>query len=249
MPSCRWQKIPLIVSEPPASKHLSVKIDLDHDNSMAVNNVEVANGPSTTRRRGALNPAAQSFFRKLHQRVSAKNFPPCCRLQGQKVTRRMWGNINFVIRSSESLDMLLRPWVPASAPNDMGDLPSWICRLDRSPFRPGPALTSARVNEDLHLGFLHSAASTYSASAMTKPTTAAFNADSRCLYVKGMVLDDIGDFKAPATEENVSTEWLKIADRCSLGEGSLQGFLARSLVGNRDHKGQSPPWCFRRACQ
>ncbi|KAJ9611434.1 hypothetical protein H2200_004618 [Cladophialophora chaetospira] len=162
--------------------------------------------------------------------------------------------IKFVIRSSESLDMLFRPWAPVKEDLPMEDLskedtdlPSWICRLDKSPFRPRPDGNFGRVNADLLVGLPDSGSPTYSASALTKPNKAEFSPQGRSLYVDGMVLDDIGELTVPAVEGNVPNEWLKLGEWHKIKEEPPDSFW-RTLVGDRDHNGHNPPWYYRRAC-
>jgi hypothetical protein len=190
---------------------------------------------------------AKSFMDKLQNRVTAKTFHVNYKTKNfYEVCKEF---IKFVIRQSESLDMLFRPWAPVKEDlNDDTDLPSWICRLDKSPLRPRPDGNFGRVNADLLVGLPESGSRTYSASATTKPTKAAFSETGRSLYVEGMVLDHIGELKVPAGEGNVPNEWLELGGWHTMKEEPPESFW-RTLVGDRDHKGHNPPWYYRRACQ
>jgi hypothetical protein len=67
--------------------------------------------------------------------------------------------IDFTIKSSKSPDMLCRPWAPDTQDlplKDTDSLPSWICRLPRSRFRPRPEGNFGRVDDDLLVGMTDS---------------------------------------------------------------------------------------------
>lgn len=74
-------------------------------------------------------------------------------------------------------------------PADTDKLPSWICQLDKSPFRPRPDGTYGRVNADVLVGMPDTGGRTYSASANTTPKF--FYVSTQSLFVDGFVLDEI----------------------------------------------------------
>ncbi|KPI45306.1 uncharacterized protein AB675_2618 [Cyphellophora attinorum] len=160
--------------------------------------------------------------------------------------------IEFTIRASKSLDMLCRPWAPAKGPiPDANDsLPSWVCRLDKSPYRPRPDGNYGRANADLLVGIPASGGRIYSASAMTTPDDFKMpRASPQSLYVYGFVLDTIEKLQAPATEGNVPVEWLRLAEWDPYkGDQPPESFW-RTLVADRDDKGHNPPSYYRRACE
>lgn len=189
---------------------------------------------------------AKAFLENLHSRVSAKTFH--VDYKNKKFYEVCKEFLKFIIRSSESLDMLFRPWAPVKEdlPKNAADLPSWICRLDKSPFRPRPDGNFGRVNADLLVGFPDSGSPTYSASALTKPLDAEF--DNRSLFVDGMVLDEIDDLRVPAVEGSIPNEWLELSGWHEPKKEPPESFW-RTIVGDRDHQGHNPPWYYRRACQ
>jgi hypothetical protein len=162
--------------------------------------------------------------------------------------------IEFTIRASKSLDMLCRPWAPAKGlPIDTNDhlpLPSWVCRLDKSPYRPRPDGNYGRANPDLLVGIPASGGRIYSASAMTRPDDFKMPQSSpQSLFVYGFVLDTIDKLQAPATEGNVPAEWLGLAKWDPSKGGQPPESFWRTLVADRDDKGHNPPSYYRRACE
>jgi hypothetical protein len=161
--------------------------------------------------------------------------------------------ITFTIKSSKSLDMLCRPWAPDREdlpPEDKGHLPSWICTLSRSPFRPRPDGNFGRVNADLLVGMPDPGGRTYTASANTKPEFCKFGEgrDHRSLLVHGFVLDKIEEIRIPAIEGNVPHDWLELGGWNDTTQDPPESFW-RTLVADRDEKRHNPPSYYRRACK
>ena len=161
--------------------------------------------------------------------------------------------ITFTIKSSKSLDMLCRPWAPDREdlpPEDKGHLPSWICTLSRSPFRPRPDGNFGRVNADLLVGMPDPGGRTYTASASTRPEFCKFGEgrDHRSLFVHGFVLDSIEEIRIPAIEGNVPRDWLELGGWNDTTKDPPESFW-RTLVADRDEKGHNPPSYYRRACK
>ncbi|KAF7512124.1 hypothetical protein GJ744_002286 [Endocarpon pusillum] len=157
--------------------------------------------------------------------------------------------IAFSIKSSQSLDMLCRPWAPdvEDLPDgDRDDLPSWICPLSKSPFRPRPDGNYDRVNADLLVGDPESRPKLYNSARGTAPEFHRFV--DRRLYVHGFVLDTVSDLKSPAIEGNIPHEWLAFGGWSKLKEQPPESFW-RTLVADRDEKGHNPPSYYGRACR
>jgi hypothetical protein len=190
------------------------------------------------------------FIKKLEGRVAEKTFH--VDYANKKFYDVCKEFIEFTIRASKSLDMLCRPWAPAKGPiPDVNDnLPSWVCRLDKSPYRPRPDGNYGRANADLLVGIPASGGRIYSASALTTPDDFEMPMTSpQSLYVRGFVLDTIEKLQAPATEGNVPVEWLRLAEWDPYkGDQPPESFW-RTLVADRDDKGHNPPSYYRRACE
>ena len=157
--------------------------------------------------------------------------------------------IAFSVKSSQSLDMLCRPWAPDAEdlPDDDRDhLPSWICRLSRSPFRPRPDGNYGRVNADLLVGEPQLGPKVYNATRGTVPASHRFSA--RSLFVHGVVLDTTKDMKSPAVEGNIPHEWIAFGGWSKIKDEPPESFW-RTLVADRDEKGRNPPSYYRRACK
>jgi Heterokaryon incompatibility protein (HET) len=157
--------------------------------------------------------------------------------------------IAFSIKSSQSLDMLCRPWAPDAddlPDDDRDDLPSWICRLSRSPFRPRPDGNYGRVNAELLVGEPQLGPKAYNAARTTAPEFHRFG--GRSLFVHGFVLDTVKYMKSPAVEGNIPHEWLAFGGWSKVKEEPPESFW-RTLVADRDNKGHNPPSYYRRACK
>lgn len=157
--------------------------------------------------------------------------------------------IEFTINQSKSLDMLCRPWAPDQEdrpPEDKDDLPSWVCPLSLSPFRPRHDGNFGRVNADLLVGMPDERGKTYNASATTKPEHFKFKHHN--LLLRGFILDTIEEVRTEAIEGNVPHDWLDLGGWKNLRDEPPESFW-RTLVADRDENGRNPPSYYQRACQ
>lgn len=157
--------------------------------------------------------------------------------------------IKFTINQSKSLDMLCRPWAPDKEDRpleDKDDLPSWVCPLSLSPFRPRHDGNYGRVNADLLVGMPDERGKTYNASATTSPEYFEFK--NRNLLLHGFILDTIKDVRTEAIEGNVPHDWLDLGGWRNLSDEPPESFW-RTLVADRDENGRNPPSYYQRACQ
>lgn len=153
------------------------------------------------------------------------------------------------IKSSQSLDILCRPWAPdvEDLPDgDRDELPSWICPLSKSPFRSGPDGKYGRLNADLLVGEPQSRLKLYNAAHRTVPELHSFF--DRSLYVHGFVFDTVKDMKYPAIGGNIPHEWLAFGGWSNFKERPPESFW-RILVADRDEEGNDPPSYYRPACR
>jgi hypothetical protein len=190
---------------------------------------------------------AERFVRLLQGRVENKTFH--VDYEKKRFYEVCKDFIAFSVKSSQSLDMLCRPWAPDAEDlpdDDRDDLPSWICCLSRSPFRPRPDGNYGRVNADLLVGEPQLGPKVYNAARGTAPEFHRFGA--RSLFVHGFVLDTVKDMKSPAVEGNIPHEWLAFGGWSNAKEEPPESFW-RTLVADRDEKGHNPPSYYRRACK
>lgn len=189
----------------------------------------------------------------IQGRVSEKTFHVDYKKQFYEVCQDF---IDFSIRTSESLDMLCRPWAPVKSDlpkeyQEGADLPSWICTLSRSPFRPRYDGNFGRINADLLVGMPDTGGATYRASKNTKPSEDQYlfgGEGRRNLYVAGLEIDVIRYEATEAVEGNIPDSWLALGDWENTDVDPPESFW-RTIVADRDEKGQNPPSYYQRACQ
>lgn len=216
--------------------------DQEHRSEPAEIPEDAENPPSETQKRNV-----ERFVRLLQGRVENKTFH--VDYEKKRFYEVCEDFIAFSVKSSQSLDMLCRPWAPDAEDlpdNDRDDLPSWICCLSRSPFRPRPDGNYGRVNADLLVGEPQLGPKVYNAARRTAPEFHRFGA--RSLFVHGFVLDTVKDMKSPAVEGNIPHEWLAFGGWSNVKEEPPESFW-RTLVADRNEKGHNPPSYYRRACK
>lgn len=216
--------------------------DQEHCSEPADVPEDADNAPSETQKRNAAR-----FVRLLRGRVGNRKFH--VDYEKKRFYEVCKDFIAFSIKSSQSLDMLFRPWALDAEDlpnNDRDDLPSWICCLSRSPFRPRPDGNYGRVNADLLVGEPRLGPKVYNAARSTTPELHRFGAGS--LFAHGFVLDTVKDMKSPAVEGNIPHEWLAFGGWSNVKEEPPESFW-RTLVADRDEKGHNPPSYYRRACK
>jgi len=166
--------------------------------------------------------------------------------------------LDFVLKKSGNLDMLLRPWAP-----QVDGLPSWIPTLDRTAFAPRRAKSAAgdykmnRRNADPLVGQTGLRRKVYNASKrVARPDDWKFG-DSRehtsSLSVRGFELDRIGRLEEVSQMGNVPEPWLKLGgwparrtQNSSVEPPPDQFWL--TLVAERSPHGLNPPPYYRDAC-
>ena len=189
----------------------------------------------------------QFVINTLKERVESKTFQ--VDYEKKKFYEVCKDFIEFTINQSKSLDMLCRPWAPDKEDRpveDKDDLPSWVCPLSLSPFRPRHDGNYGRVNADLLVGMPDERGETYNASATTKPEYFKFK--DRNLLLHGFILDTIEEVRTEAIEGNVPHDWLDLGGWKNLHSEPPESFW-RTLVADRDENGRNPPSYYQRACQ
>jgi hypothetical protein len=189
----------------------------------------------------------QFVINTLKERVESKTFQ--VDYEKKKFYEVCKDFIEFTINQSKSLDMLCRPWAPDKEDRpleDKDDLPSWVCPLSLSPFRPRHDGNYGRVNADLLVGMPDERGKTYNASATTKPEYFKFK--DRNLLLHGFILDTIEEVRTEAIEGNVPHDWLDLGGWKNLHSEPPESFW-RTLVADRDENGRNPPSYYQRACQ
>lgn len=148
----------------------------------------------------------------------------------------------FTVRTTKSLDILVRPWAPASSRQQ---LPSWVATLAEPVFKNG---LHDRIQADSLAGPAGVSKRAYNASRKY-PASCRFGerTDSKSLYVDGCILDSIQELCSPALGGDIPAEWRQLVDRYMGASSALEKFW-RTLVANRDRNSSNPPRYFERAC-
>lgn len=148
----------------------------------------------------------------------------------------------FTVRTTKSLDILVRPWAPASY---RPQLPSWVATLTEPVFKNG---LHGRVQADSLAGPAGMSKRTYNASRRY-PASCNFgeSTDSRSLFVDGCILDYIQKLCSPALAGDIPAEWRQVVSRDTRTSSPMEQFW-RTLVANRGRNSSNPPRYFKRAC-
>lgn len=161
--------------------------------------------------------------------------------------------IDHTVNSFGSLDIICRPWAPASP-----DLPSWIPTISRHAFASGS--DGRRINADTLVGSptrpIYNAGGKFlRAKALFSDRGAGFN-----LCVKGFKLDTITSVEEPALNGVIPSAWMEVAthiaeerEQWPVGHtpewNYIPDVLWRTLVADRGDDGNPPPGWYRRACE
>ncbi|KAF2118915.1 heterokaryon incompatibility protein-domain-containing protein [Lophiotrema nucula] len=157
--------------------------------------------------------------------------------------------LDFVFRTSHSLDMICRPW----APKTETALPSWILTLwDETHVQHRKYKTMIRKRADILVGApgqgVYSASGRY--PAFHKITTKEEHGQMRTvLTVEGFVLDVIAKRDDAASAAVVPESWFEIGGWDRDREEPLPEAFWRTLVADRDHEGRNPPAFYPLACK
>jgi hypothetical protein len=156
--------------------------------------------------------------------------------------------IKHATETSESLDIICRPWAPVSGTNATDNpvkktkLPSWIASLDRKPFQPNRHGNMVRCNPDPIVGPAGFGRRWYSASGLAKMHVTfddIDSAESNMMTLQGFTLDIIQETWDSGLFGNVPGAWLKAAGwkEGPEGTGLPSKALWRTLVAGRDAHG------------
>jgi hypothetical protein len=162
----------------------------------------------------------------------------------------------FCIVSSQSLDILCRPWaMPAkgtgTTKNGTIKLPSWIPLLSQSEFGNPEEVYSGRKNGENLVGPVDRAY--YKASAGSKYDVQLADErleDLQFFPVTGFKLAKIEKISSRITGGVILRDSLKMGGWTSIKEDtvSVPDKIWRTLVADRDPDGQIPPTWYHRAC-
>lgn len=185
--------------------------------------------------------------------------------------------IAHVLRKSQSLGILCRPWAPSKQDLDQHIVdgpPSWVATLDRAAFGKSPTYASyVRINANPLIG--SPGREPYKAS-LDLPASWSFpeslSSPSRLLFVDGFVLTTISETRTEALGGNIPLKWLQFAGWERRDEKSKKNMdvghhaeemankspptkeelppesLWRTLVADRGPNGSPAPVFYRRAC-
>jgi hypothetical protein len=158
--------------------------------------------------------------------------------------------LEFTIESSQSLDMICRPWAPDSTEEQ---LPSWIPTVRGAPYRPGATKFHSRVNADNLVGVPGTGKRNYNAARKyplkkTWRIGESGTLEDRSLFVTGFILGSINEKALPAQQGNVPASWLKLAGWKN-ESGLPPNAFWRTIVADRGPNGGNPPPYYQVACQ
>jgi hypothetical protein len=158
--------------------------------------------------------------------------------------------LEFTIESSQSLDMICRPWAPD---NTEEQLPSWIPTVRGAPYRPGAIKFHSRVNADNLVGVPGTGKRNYNAARKyplkrTWRIGESGTPEDKSLFVTGFILGSINERALPAQQGNVPASWLKLASWKN-ESGLPPNAFWRTIVADRGPNGGNPPPYYQVACQ
>ncbi|KAF2260254.1 HET-domain-containing protein [Lojkania enalia] len=158
--------------------------------------------------------------------------------------------LRFVFRTSQSLDMICRPWAPKS---EVNNLPSWIVTLkEETHVLRRNRNTMMRRKADILVG--DPGQSAYSASgrypAVWTIVPGANNGQIKPkLIVQGFILDEISEKDDAASAGVVPETWFRVGGWDSDQDESPPEEFWRTLVADRDGEGGNPLAWYPLACK
>jgi hypothetical protein len=160
--------------------------------------------------------------------------------------------LEFTIESSQSLDMICRPWAPAPLNVDE-QLPSWIPTVLGAPYRPGANKYHNRVNADNLVGVPSTGKRNYNAARKyplkkTWRIGKSETPEDKSLFVSGFILGSINQKALPAQQGNIPASWLRLAGWKTDSDLPPNAFW-RTIVADRGPNGGNPPPYYQVACQ
>ncbi|KAL4924040.1 HET domain-containing protein [Aspergillus undulatus] len=156
--------------------------------------------------------------------------------------------LDFTFKASNSLNMICRPWAPI--PSDPSQrLPSWIPTMSRNAFGLAHNGVYVRVNADPLVGGPRAGQSFYRASKTSALWQFDCIAQDRpCLVVTGFELGRIETKTSPAISGVIPFDWTEIVQWTDPNRPPPEPFW-KTLVGNRDAKGERAQILWKTACQ
>ncbi|KAF2624288.1 hypothetical protein BU25DRAFT_413549 [Macroventuria anomochaeta] len=139
----------------------------------------------------------------------------------------------YVISSSQSMDIILRPWAPRTV-----SVPSWILRTgasDQSRLMFQDKTLNGIHNHEIHSNPL------YAASGRSSPSCRIYrHASSYALETKGFIITSVRQTRGDAVHGDVPISWGALAYR-----EKLWSFL----IGGKTLEGLPPPETWRAICE
>ncbi|KAH8590833.1 hypothetical protein B0O99DRAFT_633613 [Bisporella sp. PMI_857] len=156
--------------------------------------------------------------------------------------------VSLIVEQSESLDIICRPWAAKQKDN-----PSWIRDCTTAAFGLDSYGILSRVNADTLVGELGK--SPYRAcgkltAVTTKDDFTFYNREpSSMLMAEGFILDEIGHGGEVATHGIIPHSWLEFGAWNLFHSSPPPNAFWRTLVADRDGKGNNPPPWYPRICR
>ncbi|KAI9740337.1 MAG: hypothetical protein M1834_004916 [Cirrosporium novae-zelandiae] len=151
--------------------------------------------------------------------------------------------VKLSIRTSNSLDIICRPWASVEDKS----LPSWVCSASKHPFSIRFVDRQfERQNGDLFIG--NPDKRIYNAGGIAKRSDYKIQA-APILSVCGVVFDKAGTFGGIAEHATVPARWLKLAKWKNVTEDNIPEAFCRTLVADRGSDGNRPPTWYGNAAK
>jgi hypothetical protein len=150
--------------------------------------------------------------------------------------------VAFVINKTKSLDIICRPWAPATLRKQM---PSWVATLADREFHNG---LYARAQAEALTGVAGINKKPYNASR-GYPVSYRFGekVNIRSLFVDGCILDSI-EQRGVSAENGIPAKWRELGGWEETASSPPERFW-RTLVANRGQCASNPLHYFKKACK
>ena len=154
--------------------------------------------------------------------------------------------IALIVSQSKSLDIICRPWAPLGS-----GMPSWIQSCSKASFQTNEMGVTTITNADTLVG--ETGRSAYRACGNSLSMTASSDFSllgeaSKVIIADGFIVDEIETCGDVAVDGVIPRSWLKLGGWNSEAAGLPPDIFWRTLVANRDDKGDHPPAWYPRIC-
>ena len=159
--------------------------------------------------------------------------------------------LTHTIRTSKSLDIICRPWVPRNSISER-EKPSWLLTTEQAAYALQPDGNFGRAYADTLVGPAGLGRRNYTASGQFKVPRAwelfGTGAKKRFMYVQGFVIDTVDEKQRYAADGFILYQWLEAGNWSDMSTLPPPPFW-RTLCADRGPNGSNPPTFYPRACK